>query len=43
MEAAILVLTHVVIFAAGFAVGKLRGYLDAQPKRDKSGRFISKD
>lgn len=40
MEAAVLAFTHVIALGIGFAIGKLRGYIDAQPKRDKSGRFI---
>ena len=26
-------------FALGYVLGKWNGFLDAQPKRDKSGRF----
>jgi len=29
-------------FSLGYAVGKLRGYADAQPKRDKLGKFTKK-
>jgi len=34
---------YVVAFALGCIIGRWFGYLDAQPKRDKSGKFISKD
>jgi hypothetical protein len=40
MNAAILyTLGCVFSFALGYTLGKWNGYLDAQPKRDKSGRF----
>lgn len=43
MEAAVLTFTHVIALGIGFAIGKLRGYLDAQPERDQTGRFKKKD
>lgn len=43
MEVAVLLFTHIIAGGAGFALGKLRGYLDAQPPRDKQGRFKKKD
>ncbi len=42
MEAAVLLITHILAVAFGFAVGKYLGYTDAQPKRDRKGRFSRK-
>lgn len=33
-------ITHVSIAVVFYLLGKWRGYLDAQPKRSKNGRFI---
>lgn len=39
-EQVLLYLTiYAVSFAFGYILGKWSGYKDAQPKRDKSGRF----
>ena len=37
------VLGYTAVFAFGYITGRWHGYLDALPKRDKSGRFTSKD
>lgn len=42
MEMAVIVITHLSVMGIGFAFGRLRGYAEAQPKRDKLGRFIKK-
>jgi hypothetical protein len=36
-------ITAIFVFAAGYATGMVRGYLDAQPNRDERGRFAKKD
>ncbi len=42
MEFAIVV-GYFLAFGGGYICGKWRGYLDAQPERDKTGRFKKKD
>ena len=43
MEMAVLVMTHLMLTSFGFAIGRLVGYRDAQPKRNKQGRFIKRE
>lgn len=38
-QVALYALIYAVSFAFGYVLGKWSGYRDAQPKRDKSGRF----
>lgn len=42
MEIAVLFMTHLMALGMGAAVGRWLGYTDAQPKRDKNGRFLKK-
>jgi hypothetical protein len=39
MEAGVLIISHIMALGAGFAIGKYFGYVDAQPERDRLGRF----
>lgn len=39
MEVAVLVITHIMLLGVGFAFGHIKGYSDAQPKRDAKGRY----
>ena len=43
MEMAVLFVTHLSLMGIGFALGRLRGYAEAQPKRGKNGRFIKRE
>ena len=43
MEAAVIFMTHIMALAVGFAFGRVKGFNDAQPKRDSKGRFLKKD
>lgn len=43
MEAAVLLITHAAVLGIGFALGRIRGYKEALPKRDARGRFTKKD
>lgn len=38
-ELLLYVLGYLFAFAFGFVIGKWEGFKDAQPKRDKTGRF----
>lgn len=43
MEMAVLFITHLSLMGIGFALGRLKGHNEAQPKRDKRGRFAKRE
>lgn len=43
MEAAVLLVTHLSLMGIGFALGRVKGFNEAQPKRDKRGRFLKRE
>lgn len=43
MDIAAYIVTCSVVLALGYVTGRWHGYVDAQPKRDNTGRFTKKD
>ena len=43
MEAAVLVVTHLSLMGIAFALGRHMGYNEAEPKRDRKGRFLKRE
>lgn len=42
MEVAFLIAIQLILIGFSFGVGRFLGYRDAQPKRNKQGRFIKR-
>lgn len=41
MDVVVLIVTHLIGVGIGFAFGRVKGYNEAQPKRDAKGRFTT--
>jgi hypothetical protein len=42
MEAAALIISHLIALAVGFIFGRIKGFNEAQPQRDKRGKFTKR-
>lgn len=43
MDVLLYTLAGISVCAFGYVVGRAHGYIDAQPKRDNTGRFTKRD
>lgn len=42
MEAAVLIITHLSVMGIAYALGRVRGFNEAQPLRGKNGRYVKR-
>lgn len=42
MEAAVLIITHLSVMGIAYALGRVRGFKEAQPPRGKNGRYVKR-